>query len=235
MIKVNGLTYRFGERIILKDLCLSVTPNSFHTILGLNGVGKSLTLRLISGLEVMQNGAIDRDSKSVSFVFQKPNFYPWLSIRENLEISSKLSRKSLEALFKRWHLDEYSEMYPSELSGGTLQKVNILRAFMQNPDLILMDEPFSQLDIIQKEEFYGFTKELLIEYKTTVVLVTHDIDEAIYLSTNISYLSKKEKNITNTLSIEMEKELDFYSQKTVESHLNYSAQIFTFFKSDFLI
>ncbi|MFA6237037.1 MAG: ATP-binding cassette domain-containing protein [Bacteriovorax sp.] len=232
MIKIEGLSHKFKERVILDNLNLEVSRNTFHTIIGLNGVGKSLTLRLISELETRQSGNIEYQSKKITFVFQNAAFFPWLTISKNLEVCSDYGKEYIFKLLKDWKLEKYSEMFPNELSGGTLQKVNLIRAFMQNADLILMDEPFSHLDIIQKEEIYQFTSALFAEYKTTVVFVTHDIDEALFLSNQISYLSKKSKNITTTFPVMLQKERSLFQQKTIESHLKYFSEIYNLLKSD---
>ncbi|MBC7711768.1 MAG: ABC transporter ATP-binding protein [Rhizobacter sp.] len=201
-LTLSNVSHKFSDTVVLNDVSLSIAPGTIHTLIGTTGVGKSLLLRLISNLTVLQNGHIDTNNEKISYVFQNNSFFSWLTIEKNLELSSNLKIKEMEILVKRFKLEEYLKMYPKYLSGGTGQKFNLLRAFVNRSNIVLMDEPFSHLDVIQREDLYNFTLELWKEYRPTILLVTHDIDEALYLSDKISFLSRKEKNIKYTLEIE---------------------------------
>ncbi len=187
--------------MILDQLNLNVKEGSIHSLIGTTGVGKSLLLRLVSGLTQMQAGVINADTENLSFVFQNNSFFSWLTIEKNLDLTSNQKTNEMHELIRRFKLDEYLQLYPKFLSGGTVQKFNLLRAFIGKPKLILMDEPYSHLDIIQREDLYRFTLELWNEYKPTIFFVTHDIDEALYLSNHISFLSKKSKKVAGELKV----------------------------------
>lgn len=210
---------------ILENINLIIKPQNIQAVLGSTGSGKSVLLKLISGLIAADNGSIIGAEKlKISFVFQNNPFLPWLTIKKNLELVSDLSQ--FNPWLQRFKLNEYLEYYPKQLSGGTRQKFNLLRAFINQPDLILMDEPFAHLDIIQKEDLYDFTLQLWPDKKPAIILVTHDINEAIQLAHNVSFLSKKSKTLLKTLDlgpvmnadkqIHFEKLYNFYKNEGAE-------------------
>ncbi len=200
-LSINNISHEFAQNVILQDLSLEIEHGSIHALIGTTGAGKSLLLRLISGLTDLQNGSIETDKQKLSFVFQNNSFLPWLTIEKNLELSTKLKTSEMIMLLRKFNLLDYLKMYPKHLSGGTIQKFNLLRAFLNKSEIVLLDEPFSYLDIIQREDLYNAALDLWKEYRPTILMVTHDIDEALYLSHKISFLSKKEKRIKMTLSI----------------------------------
>lgn len=203
MIEIKALCHSFDNKQILNQLNLQVEKGSIHSLIGTTGAGKTLLLRVLAGLEKKQAGTIIRSSKKISFVFQKNALFPWLTLKKNLELTTGKRIDHFSLQLKKFKLDEYLNLYPGELSGGTVQKFNLLRAFLSDSEVILLDEPFSHLDIIQRETLYEFTHELWKESKPTIILVTHDIDEALLLSHRISFLAKKERNITQTFDVKM--------------------------------
>lgn len=202
-LSLINIDHQFDQTKVLSNLNLEVQQGDIHTLIGSTGAGKSLLLKIISGLIPLQKGRIEKTgNSSVAFVFQSDAFFSWMSIEKNLQLTTPLSIEEAMPLLRRFRLDEYLGKHPKHLSGGTLQKFNLLRAFLNRADLILLDEPFSHLDTIQKEELYSFLIELWQEYSPTIVLVTHDIDEALYLSHKVSLLSKKERTIKKTIALE---------------------------------
>lgn len=199
---LNKVCFSFNEKKVIEDLNLEFKTGEIHTILGITGAGKTLLLKLISGILPLQSGSIEKESNNVSYIFQQNAFLPWLTMKRNFEIMQIPNDQKLYDLLVEFNIVEYFNYYPSELSGGTIQKFNILRAFTKNSQLILLDEPFAHLDIIQKEQLYCFLLKLWQHNKPTLVIVTHDIDEALYLSNRVSILSKLTKNITSTYSTE---------------------------------
>jgi sulfonate transport system ATP-binding protein len=232
MLELKNLSYSYNENQILENLNLSIKDHSFHSLVGLSGAGKTLILKLISGLLDIQSGTIDNCPIKKSFVFQNASFFPWLSIIKNLEICTKASKDEILKSLRNFRLDNVANMYPHQLSGGTLQKVSILRSFLNKAELILMDEPFVHLDMVQKEEIYSFTLNLWTTYKPTIILVTHDLDEALYLSESLSYLSKKDKKIVVSYEINLNRNLNFNECKTTQSHLTYFNNIYTRLRED---
>jgi sulfonate transport system ATP-binding protein len=205
MIHLENVNHQFDEHIVFTNLNFSLEKNQIHALVGKTGSGKTLLLRLLASLDVLQAGKLNNSAKSIGFVFQQNSFFPWLTLKESLELTFKVSICEVFENIKRFRLESYLNKYPHELSGGTLQKFNLLRAFVGNPDLLLLDEPFSHLDVVQRDELHQFLIELWNLKKPSMVLVTHDIDEAIKLSQSISFLSEKEKRITknfDTLNVE---------------------------------
>jgi ABC-type nitrate/sulfonate/bicarbonate transport system ATPase subunit len=231
-VQIKNLSHSFGDKKVLSDINLTVEPQAFHTLIGLSGSGKTLILRIVSGLEKVQEGDLLEIPEKLSFVFQKAPFFSWLTILKNLEICTHIHCDEIKATLKKLRLEQFSEMYPHQLSGGTLQKFNIIRSFLNGAKLVLMDEPFVHLDLIQKEELYTFTLELWREYKITIILVTHDLDEAIYLSTEVSYLSTKKKTIEDTFLIDIDNSVPFNTNKTTKSHRDFFNNIYQRLKSD---
>lgn len=213
MLEVQNLSFSFGDKKILNELNLSVQLNSIHSIVGLSGAGKTLLLKLMCGLQKIQSGSIHGVPEKKSFVFQKQSFFPWLSIVKNLELCTHLDPAELKSLMKQFRLHEFADKYPYQLSGGTLQKVNVLRAFIAKADIIFMDEPFVHLDLAQKDELYAFTLNLWTEFKPTIVMVSHDLDEALFLSHYLSFLSKVSGTINQSIVLPPKENLDFSSQK----------------------
>lgn len=200
-INLTNININLSEKPVLSGLNLHVQQNDIHTIIGTTGSGKSVILKIIAGMITPDSGKVELLNKSLSFVFQDNPFLNWLSIEENLQLSIGKNKSQYQTFIDRFHLHEYLSLTPKLLSGGTRQKFNLLRAFASHSDVILLDEPFSHLDQLQKDDLYDFTLRLWKETRPTIVLVTHDIDEAIYLSHKISFLSKTSRNITAGLNI----------------------------------
>jgi ABC-type nitrate/sulfonate/bicarbonate transport system ATPase subunit len=232
MLELKEISFSYRDHLVLKDLNLIIQKHSFHSLIGMSGAGKTLILKLISGLLKLQSGSIHNDHARVSFVFQNPEIFPWLTIEKNLQLCTSLVASEIETYLKTFRLEHTSKLFPHQLSGGTLKKVALLRAFLMKADLILMDEPFAYLDLAQKEEIYTFTMELWKQYRPTIVFVTHDLDEAIFLSSRISYLSKKDKTIIDSYQIDFEKDSSFNSSKLKHEHNNYYGQIYNKLKGE---
>lgn len=237
MIQLNNISHSFGQSEIFCKLSLTIHDQSIHAIVGETGVGKTLLLKMIAGLIQVQEGEIFKNSHRVSFVFQQNALFPWLNLKDNLELTTGKSEEELFSLLEKFRLLGFMHMFPREISGGTVQKFNLLRAFLSPREIILLDEPFSHLDFIQRESLYEFMFELWHESKRTIVMVTHDIDEALLLSHQISYLSKSSKNIEKTITVR-EKHLDKLDSLTnVRSQNNYQqifANLYSSLKKDIM-
>lgn len=195
------------EKVVLRDISFSVPQGATIAIVGASGSGKSTILRLISGIlpAVKQNqfsGNISISTQSpvnyvkegkLSFMFQEPTLFPNLSVKENISLPLKVKRqpdeKKVNHLIEIVGLAGFENYLPKDLSGGMKTRVALARSFVTNPELLLLDEPFSSLDIAWQDALYHELKELKNEFGTTVVLVTHDITEAIALSDKIICLS----------------------------------------------
>lgn len=195
-----------------------VNPGEFVTILGPSGCGKSTLLKLISGIDSDFEGSftlgervIKSPEKDCGIVFQEPRLLPWLSIKNNIRFgihSSNLTskhEKTITDLLNLLDLKEFTDSYPSQLSGGMAQKVALARALVNIPDLLLLDEPFASLDKVTKSKLHEELFNIVTKEKTTSLMVTHDIEEAIYLSDRILIMSKRPGKIVKSYSVNMPK------------------------------
>ncbi len=206
-ISLQGLSKIFGagEKVIsvLEDISLEVDENEFVTVVGASGCGKSTLLRIIAGLETLTAGAVLLNGKPISgpgpergMVFQDYSLYPWLSVMENVRFCRQLKvhrerSNSLRevhaaigrsyALLELMGLLERKDAYPNQLSGGMRQRVAIARALMPKPQVLLLDEPFGALDAQTREVMHDLILHLFNKERSTILFVTHDVEEAIYL------------------------------------------------------
>ena len=197
----------------LRETTFEVNKKEIVSIIGKSGCGKSTLLKLISGLEKTSNGTIelngkiiDRPDEKIAMVFQEPRLMPWLNVYDNIKISLLNKKKDdqeqiIMAMLDNLNLKEYFNMWPKELSGGMAQRVSIARALVKKPEVLLLDEPFSALDSFTKKKLHEFVKLLWKKFNLTIVLVTHDIEEAISLSDKIIIL--KNENIDNEKNVKI--------------------------------
>jgi ABC-type nitrate/sulfonate/bicarbonate transport system ATPase subunit len=216
-ITMKYRTRRGAEVIAVDDLSLAVADREFVSIVGPSGCGKSTLLRIVAGLvepssgEVLLNGRrIEGPGADRGMVFQSYTLFPWLTVLGNVEFGSRL--KAMAAAERARVAREYIEMvglasfehhYPKELSGGMMQRVAIARALANDPDVLLMDEPFGALDaqtrIIMQELLVGLWQRT----PKTIIFVTHDIDEAIFLSQRVYIMTARPGRIKQTLDVNL--------------------------------
>lgn len=205
-IKINNLSFGFSkDETILNGINLTVNQGDFLSILGASGSGKSTLLRIISSIipsvnegEVSIFGKTPKeylDTGKLSFMFQEASLMPNLNVRDNIGFPLKLRGQEIDNDFIDELLDivglkGHQNKYPSELSGGMKTRVSLARAFVTKPEVLLLDEPFSALDISWRYELYSYLKNFASTFSTTVLLVTHDIQESILLGNDIVILSK---------------------------------------------
>lgn len=212
-----------GKSIIaLQDANLEIRTNEFITLVGASGCGKSTLLRTIGGLEYLTSGVISVDGKPVTgpgaeraMVFQHYSLYPWLTVRENIRFCRKLSSKREEltahdvevasgrtdALLSLMGLTAVENAYPNQLSGGMQQRVAIARAMMSKPDILLMDEPFGALDAQTREVMHDLILHVFALEKPTIVFVTHDVEEAIYLGDRVVLMAPRPGRIDTVYQV----------------------------------
>ena len=208
----------------LRETTFEVNKKEIVSIIGKSGCGKSTLLKLISGLEKTSNGIIelngkiiDRPDEKIAMVFQEPRLMPWLNVYDNIKISLLNKKKDdqeqiIMAMLDNLNLKEYFNMWPKELSGGMAQRVSIARALVKKPEVLLLDEPFSALDSFTKKKLHEFVKLLWKKFNLTIVLVTHDIEEAISLSDKIIILRNENKdNQENVKTIEIKRPRENYN------------------------
>lgn len=225
-LKINNLNKIFtlddGDVQALKNINLEVKPGEFISIVGASGCGKSTLLRIIGGLETYLEGTVSNDGReihgpdySIGMVFQESRLFPWLRIKDNIAFGiSKENRKKLSKAEQSELLNKYLSMvklqgfenaYPHQLSGGMQQRVSIARALIENPKILLLDEPFGALDALTRINMQQEVLNIWESQKTTMILVTHDIDEAIYLGDKIIVLSSRPGSIKRVIKVDLQR------------------------------
>jgi sulfonate transport system ATP-binding protein len=232
LLEINQLNKSFvkeRERIhVLKDIDLQVKEGEFITVIGTSGCGKSTLLKAISGLDTDYSGEIQLDGERVTgpgikqgVIFQEPRLFPWLTVERNIAANLSLNeieiKKNVEKLINLVRLVGFEKAYPKELSGGMAQRVSIARALLRKPKILLLDEPFGALDAFTRSHMQEALLDIWREEKTSMVFVTHDIDEAIYLGNKIVIMSSRPGTIQKIVSID----LPFPRKRTTKSLLEY--------------
>lgn len=233
-IILKNISYSFENKKVLEGLNLSIKKGSIHSLVGISGAGKSTTLKLISSLLPLSIGEIQNLPKKINFAFQQSPLIPWLNVKDNLKICTK-DHAEVDEYLTIFRLMDISSQFPNELSGGMIQKINILRSFLGKPELILMDEPFVHIDSIQKEDLHEFLLNLWKKSHPTIIFVTHDIDEAIYLSEAISLFSIKDKKVSETFSVTKNSGATYLDLKGSEHYPIHFKKIYNHLKQDQLI
>ena len=189
MIKFSRVTKSFNGLKVLDNLSFEITRSEVVSILGPSGIGKTTLLRLITGTLIPDSGTVEVVSPQIGYIFQEPRLLPWRTSRENISLvlrANGTAKKEADDMAGGWigrlGLRGFEDYYPAQLSGGMMQRVSIARAFAIEPEILLMDEPFSNLDMKLKESLLTMLEDMLREYRTTVVHVTHDLSEAMRLA-----------------------------------------------------
>ena len=229
-VKVMNLTKQFDQLLVLDDISFDVKKGEFLCIVGPTGCGKTTFLNSLTKLYqptkgeiLINNEPVDLKKHSIAYIFQEYSTMPWLTVEENirfgLEIkhtSKALADQKVEEYLEVVGLTKYRKYYPDQLSASMLQRVVIARAFATEPELLLMDEPYGQLDI---ELRFKLEDELLSLWKrngTTVIFITHNIEEAVYLGERILVLTNKPTTIKTEIKNDLPRPRDIASKDFVE-------------------
>ena len=210
---------------------LRVEDNDFITILGPSGCGKSTLLRIVAGLETPSTGRVLLDGQPVErpgpdrdMVFQSYTLFPWLTVRDNIRFGARATDEIADALIGKVGLRGFENHYPKMLSGGMQQRTALARALANDPKILLLDEPFGALD----NQTRALMQELLLGIweadRKTVLFVTHDIDEAIFMANRVAVMSARPGRIKATLEIDLPHPRH-YTMKTSSEFSRYKAQI----------
>ena len=219
IVKVNHMTKKFGDLLVLDDVSFDVKKGEFLCIVGPTGCGKTTFLNCITKLyeptagEILINDKpVNLKEDNIAYIFQEYSTMSWLTVEQNVAFGLEIKKKpkdfikqEVDEVLEMVGLTKYRDYYPSELSTSMLQRVVIARAFAVKPQLLLMDEPYGQLDV---ELRFRLEDELLNLWRktgTTVIFITHNIEEAVYLSQNILVLTNK----PTTIKAKLENKLPF--------------------------
>lgn len=213
MLKVQNLRKYYNHKKILSDISFEVDDNQIVAVVGPSGCGKTTLLNIISGLNSDYTGFVHNYSNKVGYVFQEDRILPWLTVFENIKIVRENGTdKEVSQFIEMVGLKDYKDFFPEELSGGMKQRCAIARALYFGSDFLLMDEPFKSLDYILKMQMLHDLKEIHRKQRNSILLVTHDIEEALFLADKILVLRKnpckvvKEIYLTEKTKTGMEKD-----------------------------
>ena len=187
-VSARGIVKSFGEREVMRGLDFRIAPQEFVALLGPSGCGKTTLLRLLAGLDTPQRGEIEvPDARSI--VFQDPRLLPWQKVWKNvvLGLDGAKRDRALEALGEVG-LADHADAWPRTLSGGEAQRTALARALVREPDLLLLDEPFAALDALTRIKMHDLVRRLWEAHKPAVMIVTHDVDEALGLADRIAVM-----------------------------------------------
>lgn len=227
-----------GQKVdVLKDINLEIQEGEFIAIVGHSGCGKSTLLKIIAGLEKNDTGLVTVDGNEVKgpgmdrgMIFQEHRLFPWMSIEKNVQLGLKgLSKEEKTKLYDQYlelvKLSEFKKAYPSQLSGGMSQRAAIARSLVSQPEILLLDEPFGALDALTKIELQEELLKIRERFHNTMIMVTHDIEEAVFLADRIVVMSARPGRIKDVIKVELGK----YRDRGSSDFARYKKKIFDYF------
>jgi NitT/TauT family transport system ATP-binding protein len=231
-IKNVNMVYGEGGTVALKDVNLDIRKGEFISLLGPSGCGKTTLLRIIANLQNQTSGTVEvadgtpeqaRKNRKYGIVFQSPVLQDWRTITQNVELPLEIShypkskrRELSEAMLRLVGLEKFRDVYPNELSGGMQQRVGIARALIMQPEILLMDEPFSALDEFTRDKLQEDLLSIWSHNLCTVVFVTHNIAESVYLSDRVCVMSPRPGRLSAVIDIDLPRPRKLSMRDTVE-------------------
>lgn len=229
-IRVVNLTKKFGDLLVLNNISFNIKKGEFVCVVGPTGCGKTTFLNLLTRLIPPTEGELLIDGEpanphkhNISFAFQEASAMPWLNVKQNLEFGMKIRKipkdeqaRRLDRIMTLLGLREFEKNYPHELSVSAEQRVIIGRAFSTYPDLLLMDEPYGQMDIKMRFYLEDQVLKLWKEFGSTVVFITHNVEEAVYLAERILVLTNKPATIKEDVEITLPRPRDVTSPEFIK-------------------
>ena len=238
-VRVEHLTKYFGDLHVLDDVSFNIKKGEFLCVVGPTGCGKTTFLNLLTRIYMPTKGELyidgapaDPKKHSLAVVFQEPSSMPWLTVEQNLRFGLEIKKmpkdeinRRVDNMIKLLGLEEFRNRYPHQLSVSTAQRIIIGRAFALEPDLLLMDEPYGQMDI--KLRFYLEDEVIRLwkETGTTVVFITHNIEEAVYLAERILILTNKPAKIKEDVKVDLPRPRDIASPEFIDIRNHVTDQI----------
>lgn len=229
-VTVNHLTKKFGDLLVLDDISFEVMDGDLLCVVGPTGCGKTTFLNslvniydITSGEILLDGRKVNTKEQNIAYIFQGDSTMPWLTVEENVRFGLDIKKMSSEQKKERTEkyldivgLKKYRNYYPKQLSASMLQRVSIARAFATEPELLLMDEPYGQLDIELRFKLEDELVKLWEMTKTTVLFITHNIEEAVYLGNKIMVLTNKPTTVKRTLENDIPRPRDIAAPRFVE-------------------
>ncbi|WP_088034539.1 ABC transporter ATP-binding protein [Evansella clarkii] len=214
-LEIRNIHHSFSGDPVMKDMNLFLKKREFVSLIGPSGCGKSTLFNFIAGLEIPDSGTIYHVGKDItgkrghsSYMMQKDLLFPWRTVLENVLLGPSITKQHTDkikeealSLFPLFGLDGYEDYYPTVLSGGMKQRAALLRTFLHNKELMLLDEPFGALDALTREKMHDWLLQVWSQMQRTVLFITHSIDEAIFLSDRIYVLSPRPATVLLELEV----------------------------------
>ncbi|MCE8017088.1 ABC transporter ATP-binding protein [Halomonas sp. MCCC 1A17488] len=214
-LQFERVTKSFGDLRVIDTFDTTIRDGEIVALVGPSGCGKSTLLHMVAGLQSATEGEVRADGKRVerpaperTLVFQEHALYPWMTLRQNVALALEFqgrpaveARRQATQWLARVKLDGFEEYYPHQVSGGMRQRCALARAFIARPKVLLLDEPFGALDALTRMTLQSVLKELIEEERPTVVLVTHDVDEALYLADRVLVFSHRPARVLEAFNL----------------------------------
>lgn len=238
-VRVENLTKNFGSLQVLDNISFNIKKGEFLCVVGPTGCGKTTFLNLLTRIHMPTKGDLyidgepaDPKKHNLAFVFQEPSSMPWLTVEQNLRFGLEIKKlpkdeinKRVENIISLLGLQEFRNLYPNQLSVSTAQRIIIGRAFAMNPDLLLMDEPYGQMDIKLRFFLEDEVIRLWKELGATVVFITHNIEEAVYLAERVLILTNKPATIKEEVVVDLPRPRNVTDPKFIEIRKHITEQI----------
>jgi sulfonate transport system ATP-binding protein len=205
LLDINVERKSFGSTTVLHNVHLQLHDREVISLLGPSGCGKSTLLRILAGLEKDYQGQLKRTSGEMAFVFQEPRLMPWLTVEQNIGFSDDkhYDKAWVAQLINEVGLSGFADALPKALSGGMAQRVAIARGLYSHPKVLLLDEPFSAVDAFTRMKLQDLLLQLAHRHGIALLLVTHDVDEALYLSDRVLVMGNRPSSIRQELAVEL--------------------------------
>lgn len=218
LLQVEVESKSFGPKTVLDKIRMEMRPGEIVCLVGASGCGKSTLLRMIAGLDVnyegniyLEGNAVKGVTNQVGFIFQEPRLMPWLTVAENVAFNldnPKNGAKQTSALLEEVGLRGTEQLLPKQLSGGMAQRVSIARGLFTQPKLLLLDEPFSAVDAFTRMKLQDLLLSVAKQHRNAVIMVTHDVDESLYISDRVVVVGDKPGVIKDIIEVDLPRPRD---------------------------
>lgn len=238
ILEIKNLSKKYhtkeGEILAIKNINIDVIEGEFISLVGSSGCGKSTLLNIIAGLDKESIGSVtfNNNEPKIGYMFQSDCLFPWLTIYENCLLGLKIQKKNTKEnqdyvlnLLKKYNLYEFKDKYPTCLSGGMKQRIALIRTLALKPDILLLDEPFNALDYQSRLAISNDVYDIIKKEHQTAIMVTHDISEAVSMSSKVYVLSKRPCMVKKVYEIELENKSDPISNRKDKRFMEYYDKI----------